>query len=41
MILIPPFDHLHVIAVQGTIGLELLEDFTELDCAVVGLPEVV
>jgi len=37
MIPIPPFDHLHVIAGQGTIGLELLEDFPELDCAVVGL----
>ena len=35
MIPIPPFDHLHVIAGQGTIGLELLEDFPELDCAVV------
>ncbi len=37
MIPIPPFDHLHVIAGQGTIGLELLEDFPELDCTVVGL----
>ena len=37
MIPIPPFDHLHVIAGQGTIGLELMEDFPELDCAVVGL----
>ena len=37
MIPIPPFDHLHVIAGQGTIGLELLEDFPELDSAVVGL----
>ena len=37
MIPIPPFDHLHVIARQGMIGLELLEDFPELNCAVVGL----
>ena len=36
MIPIPPFDHLHVITGQGTIGLELLEDFPELNCAVVG-----
>src|SRR5262249_22805778 len=32
---IPPFDHSDVIAGQGTIGLELLEDFPELDTVVV------
>jgi threonine dehydratase len=32
---IPPFDHPDVIAGQGTIGLELLEDFPELDTVVV------
>ena len=34
---ISPFDHPDVIAGQGTIGLELLEDFPELDCVVVPL----
>lgn len=34
---IPPFDHPDVIAGQGTIGLELLEDFPEIDTAVVPL----
>lgn len=34
---IPPFDHPDVIAGQGTIGLELLEDFPELDTVVVPL----
>jgi len=37
MIEIPPFDHAHVIAGQGTIGLELLEDWPELDTVVVPL----
>jgi threonine dehydratase len=32
---IPPFDHPDVIAGQGTIGLELLEDYPELDTVVV------
>jgi len=35
--LIPPFDHPHVVAGQGVIGLELLEDLPELDCALVPL----
>ena len=34
---IPPFDHPDVIAGQGTIGLELLEDYPELDTVVVPL----
>ncbi len=34
---IPPFDHPDVIAGQGTIGLELLEDFADLDTVVVPL----
>ena len=34
---IPPFDHPDVIAGQGTIGLELLEDFPDLDCVLVPL----
>lgn len=34
---IPPFDHADVIAGQGTIGVELLEDFPELDTVVVPL----
>jgi threonine dehydratase len=34
---IPPFDHPDVIAGQGTIGLELLEDFPDLDTVVVPL----
>lgn len=35
MVEIPPFDHPDVIAGQGTIGLELLEDFPEMDTVVV------
>ena len=35
LILISPFDHPDVIAGQGRIGLELLEDFPELNCSVV------
>jgi len=34
---IPPFDHADVIAGQGTIGLELLEDWPEVDAILVGL----
>ncbi|WP_400243565.1 hydroxyectoine utilization dehydratase EutB [Niallia sp. JL1B1071] len=34
---IPPFDHLDVIAGQGTIGLELLEDLPTIDCVIGGL----
>lgn len=34
---IPPFDHPDVVAGQGTIGLELLEDFPEIDTVVVPL----
>lgn len=37
LVLIPPFDHAHVVAGQGVIGLELLEDLPELDCALVPL----
>jgi threonine dehydratase len=34
---IPPFDHPDVIAGQGTIGIELLEDFPDVDTVVVPL----
>lgn len=34
---IPPFDHPHVIAGQGTIALELLEDLPQIDCVIGGL----
>ncbi|MFS0660442.1 hydroxyectoine utilization dehydratase EutB [Niallia alba] len=34
---IPPFDYLDVIAGQGTIGLELLEDLPAIDCVIAGL----
>jgi threonine dehydratase len=34
---IPPFDHAHVIAGQGTIGVEILEDWPEVDTILVGL----
>jgi len=34
---IPPFDHADVIAGQATIGLELMEDFPEIDTAIVPL----
>jgi threonine dehydratase len=37
MALIPPFDHPQVIAGQGVVGLELLEDLPELDCVLVPL----
>jgi threonine dehydratase len=37
MALIPPFDHPHVIAGQGTAGKELIEDVDRLDLLVVGL----
>ena len=37
LIQISPFDHPDVIAGQGTIGLELLEDFPEVNCVVVPL----
>jgi len=37
MIEVPPFDHADVIAGQGTIGLELLEDWPGLDTVVVPL----
>ncbi len=37
LILISPFDHPDVIAEQVTVGIELLLDFTELDCALVPL----
>lgn len=34
---IPPFDHREVIAGQGTIGLEIVEDLPDLDCVIVPL----
>lgn len=34
---IPPFDDLDVVAGQGTIGLELIEDFPELACVLIPL----
>ncbi|MFC4023580.1 hydroxyectoine utilization dehydratase EutB [Oceanobacillus longus] len=34
---IPPFDHPHVIAGQGTIALEILEDLPQVDCVIGGL----
>src|SRR5918996_6275973 len=37
MTMLPPFDHADVIAGQGTIGLELLEDLPELDSCIVPL----
>ncbi|MDH3688596.1 MAG: hydroxyectoine utilization dehydratase EutB [Gammaproteobacteria bacterium] len=37
MISVHPFDHPHVIAGQGVIGLELLEDLPKIDCLLAGL----
>jgi threonine dehydratase len=37
MTTLPPFDHADVIAGQGTLGLELLEDLPELDTCIVPL----
>lgn len=37
MVPVHPFDHPHVIAGQGVIGLELLEDLPDIDCVVVPL----
>ncbi|HSK39496.1 MAG TPA: hydroxyectoine utilization dehydratase EutB [Arenibaculum sp.] len=37
LVLVPPFDDRHVIAGQGTIGLELLEDLPDLDTVLVPL----
>jgi len=34
---IPPFDHVDVMAGQGTVGLEILEDWPEVDTVLVGL----
>lgn len=34
---IPPFDHFDVVAGQGTIGIELVEEFPELDTVIVPL----
>jgi len=34
---IPPFDHFDVVAGQGTVGIELIEDFPELDTVIVPL----
>jgi threonine dehydratase len=34
---IPPFDHLHVIAGQGTIGLEIIEDVPDVELVLVPL----
>jgi threonine dehydratase len=35
MSLIPPFDHPHVIAGQGTVGLEIVEDLPDVACVLV------
>ncbi|AXF56698.1 hydroxyectoine utilization dehydratase EutB [Salicibibacter kimchii] len=35
--IVPPFDHLEIIAGQGTIALELLDDLPELETVVAGL----
>ena len=35
--LIPPFDDAHIIAGQGTIGLELMEDYPQIDTVIVPL----
>ena len=37
LVLIPPFDHPHVVAGQGVIGLEILEDAPGIDCVLVPL----
>lgn len=37
MVPVHPFDHPHIIAGQGVIGLELLEDLPNIDCVLVGL----
>ncbi|GGC09244.1 hydroxyectoine utilization dehydratase EutB [Marinobacterium zhoushanense] len=37
MVEIPPFDHADIIAGQGTIGLEILEEWPEVDTLIVGL----
>lgn len=37
MILVPPFDDRHIIAGQGTIGLELVEDLPDIDLVLVPL----
>jgi len=34
---IPPFDHYHVVAGQATIGLEIVEDWPEVDTVITGL----
>lgn len=34
---IPPFDHFDVVAGQGTVGIELVEDYPELDTVIVPL----
>lgn len=34
---IPPFDHFHVVAGQATIGIELLEDWPQVDTVITGL----
>ena len=35
--LVHPFDDLHIIAGQGTVGLEILEDVPEIDAVIVGV----
>jgi threonine dehydratase len=37
MTMVPPFDHAEVIAGQGTLGLDLLDDLPEVACALVPL----
>jgi threonine dehydratase len=31
MVIVPPFDHAHIIAGQGTVGLEIVEDWPEVE----------
>lgn len=35
MVIVPPFDHHHIIAGQGTVGLEIVEDWPDLERVVV------
>ena len=37
MVQVPPFDHFEVVAGQGTIGIELVEDWPEVDTVIVPL----
>jgi len=35
LVIVPPFDHRHIIAGQGTVGLEIVKDWPELDVVLV------